>query len=362
MLELRDVDVFYGEVQALRGVSLTVEAGRIVTLIGANGAGKSTTLRTISGLLRPNRGTIRFDGMEVGGTEPHEITQAGLIHVPEGRMLLESMTVRENLLAGAYCRRDKDGIQSDLEAVEARFGALQDALRPVASQAQESSPEPPADPAAAPEEEPDPSEQLDALRRLAEEHRGSYELQFALGRALHEAGDAEGAVAALERAAALAPMATGMDSPRGLLAEIAQAQGDRERALRELELLLQHDETSLEAARQLAALAEEADDERLMTVAYDRVVGIDPFDPVPHVALGRMALARGDADTAALEFTVALAAGPVDRVSAWSDLAESHLLGGRLDEARRAALAALEMAPTYERAQELLLRVVEEGP
>ena len=126
MLELRDIDVFYGEVQALRGVSLKVEAGRIVTLIGANGAGKSTTLRTISGLLRPNRGTIRFDGMEVGGTEPHEITQAGLIHVPEGRMLLESMTVRENLLAGAYCRRDKDGIQSDLEAVEGRFPILEE--------------------------------------------------------------------------------------------------------------------------------------------------------------------------------------------------------------------------------------------
>ena len=124
MLELRDIDVFYGEVQALRGVSLKVEAGQIVTLIGANGAGKSTTLRTISGLLRPNRGTIRFDGMELDGTEPHDITQSGLIHVPEGRMLLESMTVRENLLAGAYCRRDKEGIQSDLEAVEARFPIL----------------------------------------------------------------------------------------------------------------------------------------------------------------------------------------------------------------------------------------------
>lgn len=257
---------------------------------------------------------------------------------------------------------DFDTLQASFdEAIAARFGALQDALRPVASQAQEA-PEPPADPAAAPEEEPDPAAQLDALRRLAEEHRGSYELQFALGRALHEAGDAEAAVAALERAAALAPMATGMDSPRGLLAEIAQAQGDRDRALRELELLLEVDETSLEAARQLAALAEEAGDERRMALAYDRVIGIDPFDPVPHLAIGRMALARSDADTAALEFTVALAAGPVDRVSAWSDLAESHLLGGRLDEARRAALAALEMAPTYERAQELLLRVVEEAP
>ena len=126
MLELRDIDVFYGEVQALRGVSLSVEAGQIVTLIGANGAGKSTTLRTISGLLRPSRGTIRFDGRELNGTEPHDITQSGLIHVPEGRMLLENMTVRENLLAGAYCRRDKDGIQSDLEAVEARFPILEE--------------------------------------------------------------------------------------------------------------------------------------------------------------------------------------------------------------------------------------------
>ena len=126
MLELRDIDVFYGEVQALRGVSLSVEAGQIVTLIGANGAGKSTTLRTISGRLRPTRGTIRFDGQELNGTEPHDITQSGLIHVPEGRMLLENMTVRENLLAGAFCRRDKDGIQSDLEAVEARYPILEE--------------------------------------------------------------------------------------------------------------------------------------------------------------------------------------------------------------------------------------------
>ena len=126
MLELRDVDVFYGEVQALRGVSLSVAEGQIVTLIGANGAGKSTTLRTISGLLRPTRGTIRFDGRELNGTEPHDITQGGLIHVPEGRMLLENMTVRENLLAGAFCRRDKDGIQSDLGAVEARFPILEE--------------------------------------------------------------------------------------------------------------------------------------------------------------------------------------------------------------------------------------------
>ena len=126
MLELRGVDVFYGEVQALRGVSLNVEEGQVVTLIGANGAGKSTTLRTISGLLRPRNGTIRFDGRALDATEPHDVTQAGVVHVPEGRMLLEDMTVRENLLAGAYCRRDQAGIRSDLEAVEGRFPILEE--------------------------------------------------------------------------------------------------------------------------------------------------------------------------------------------------------------------------------------------
>ena len=255
---------------------------------------------------------------------------------------------------------DFDTLQASFdEAVAERFGALQETLRPLAEEAPEAPAEPPA---AGPAPEPDPGAQLDALRRLAGEHPDRYEIQFALGRALREAGEMDAALAALERAVMLAPMATGIDSPRGMIAAIAESQGDRARALRELELLLDHDETSLEAARRLAALAEEAGDERRMNLAYDRVIGIDPFDPVPHLAIGRMALARGDADAAVLEFSVALEAGPVDRVSAWSDLAESHLLGGRPDAAKRAALAALEMAPAYERAQELLLRAVGEGP
>ena len=128
---------------------------------------------------------------------------------------------------------------------------------------------------------------------------------------------------------------------------------------KELELLLEYDETAIEAVRELAALAEEAEDAARLSLAYDRMVGIDPFDPVPHQALGRMAMERGDVDTAVLEFEVALAVDPVDRVAAHCDLAESYLSAGNLDGAKREALNALEMAPTYERAQELLLRVIE---
>ena len=161
----------------------------------------------------------------------------------------------------------------------------------------------------------------------------------------------------------LAPMATGIDSPRGVIAAIAQELGDRDRALSELERLLDFDQTSLAAARQLAALAEEAGDAARMALAYDRLVGIDPFDPVPHLAArpdgaGRRRRRRGHPGCS----RCALAAGPVDRVSAHSDLAESHLLAGQPEQAKRAALAALEMAPTYERAQELLLRAIEAEP
>ena len=125
---------------------------------------------------------------------------------------------------------------------------------------------------------------------------------------------------------------------------------------------LAHDETSLEAVRLLAALAEETGDEARMRGAYERLLEIDPFDPVPHQALGRLAMAGGRHDVAIREFDVALALGPVDRVVAHSDYAESLLAAGDVDGARRQALAALEIAPTYERAQELLLEALERGP
>ena len=128
-----------------------------------------------------------------------------------------------------------------------------------------------------------------------------------------------------------------------------------------LEAHLAHDHRDIEAARQLAALAEEAGDDVRMRRAYELILEVDPFDSIPHQALGRLAMARDDHVAAAREFEITLAIGPLDRVAAHVDLAESHLAGNRLDEAKRAVIAALEIAPAYERAQELLLRIVGAG-
>ena len=126
MLEIKNLQVSYGEVKAVKGVSINVPPGKVVTLVGANGAGKTTILRTVSGLLRATAGSITFGGRQIEKESPHLITASGLVHVPEGRMLLEDMTVRENLLAGAYCRTDKDEIASDINTVEARFPILKE--------------------------------------------------------------------------------------------------------------------------------------------------------------------------------------------------------------------------------------------
>jgi len=106
LLVLTDIHSHYGHIHALKGISLTVEAGEIVTLIGSNGAGKSTTLRTVSGMMHPSRGQILFDGRDISRLEPHAIVQAGLGHVPEGRGIFPKLTVRENLEMGAFTVRD----------------------------------------------------------------------------------------------------------------------------------------------------------------------------------------------------------------------------------------------------------------
>ncbi len=124
LLELRDLDVFYGRVQVLHGVSLTVGQGEIVALIGSNGAGKTTTLRTISGLVRPAKGEVRLRGAPVHTLGAEQIARLGVAHAPEGRRLFSRMTVRENLEMGAYSRRDRPGIREDMDRVFNLFPRL----------------------------------------------------------------------------------------------------------------------------------------------------------------------------------------------------------------------------------------------
>jgi branched-chain amino acid transport system ATP-binding protein len=129
LLEVTDLHTYYGNIEALKGISVTVEEGEVVTLIGSNGAGKSTTLRSISGLTPPRQGTIKFDGQEIGEVPPQEIVQMGISLSPEGRHVFPRMTVRENLELGAYLRRDRDGIGNDLERVFDLFPRLKERER-----------------------------------------------------------------------------------------------------------------------------------------------------------------------------------------------------------------------------------------
>ncbi|MDB6077107.1 MAG: transporter ATP-binding protein [Akkermansiaceae bacterium] len=124
MLEVENLHVSYGSIRALHGVSLKVPAGSIVTLIGANGAGKSTTLRALSGLIKPASGSIRYDGQEIKGLPAHAIVSKGLCHVPEGRMVFANLTVRENLAMGAYLQRDKTWVAKQTDYVFQLFPRL----------------------------------------------------------------------------------------------------------------------------------------------------------------------------------------------------------------------------------------------
>jgi len=128
LLELRDLNVYYGAIRALKNVSLKVEEGQIVALLGCNGAGKSTTLRAVSGLLRPRSGAILFDGKSIAGRRTHDIAAMGLAHVPEGRGIFANLTVRENLELGAYRRRDRAGIDQDRERALELFPRVRERL------------------------------------------------------------------------------------------------------------------------------------------------------------------------------------------------------------------------------------------
>ena len=128
MLVVDDIHVYYGNIAAVKGISLTVYPGEIVTLIGGNGAGKSTTMRTISGLLKPKRGDVQFEGKKVSGLKGHEVAQRGIAQSPEGRRIFPRMTVTENLELGAFLRNDKPGIAADMDRVFDLFPRLKERL------------------------------------------------------------------------------------------------------------------------------------------------------------------------------------------------------------------------------------------
>jgi branched-chain amino acid transport system ATP-binding protein len=132
MLEIKNLYVSYGAINALHGISLSVKVGGIVTLIGANGAGKTTTLKTISGLLKPKSGEIFYDGKNIAGLPPHQIVARGLSHVPEGRMIFANLTVLENLQLGAYLQKDKKIVRRELDHAFSLFPRLKEREKQIA--------------------------------------------------------------------------------------------------------------------------------------------------------------------------------------------------------------------------------------
>jgi len=205
---------------------------------------------------------------------------------------------------------------------------------------------------------------LDALKAYAATRQGNYAAQMVLGDKLQEAGDLDGAQQAFERAAQAVPIATGDDSPRQRLADIALERKDTARALSELQAAMQWDFDNVALARRVARLMKEenvTDPARLRPV-YERIVAIDPYDAEAHAGLGRAALQSNQPAQAVRAFKTVVALKPVDQAAAFTDLAESYLKNGQRAEARRQTLAALEVAPSYERAQNLLLELAENRP
>ena len=203
---------------------------------------------------------------------------------------------------------------------------------------------------------------IDALKTLAGEHPASFYVQMALGRALEKSGDTAGAVTAYERAAAALALPAGPESPHASMAAIAVKRKDTRRAIAELTALIGVDFDNVEAARQLAALLKETHvtDSAVLGPVYARISAVDPYDADAHAMLGRLAMQAGRFDEASREFRAVIGLKPVDRAVAYTDLAESYFKGGRVAEAKAQTLAALEIAPGYERAQDLLLALV--GP
>ena len=124
MLEVKDLEVYYGMIQAIKGISFEVNKGEVIALIGANGAGKTTTLHTITGLLSPKKGSVMFEGKDITKIPAHKIVSMGMAHVPEGRRVFADLSVYENLKLGAYTRKDKENLNKDLDSIYERFPRL----------------------------------------------------------------------------------------------------------------------------------------------------------------------------------------------------------------------------------------------
>ncbi len=237
-----------------------------------------------------------------------------------------------------------DELQASFDAkIEKEFAAVRAALK---------APEIPANPT------------LDQLKALAASNAGSFRVQMELAQALHEAGDSAAAIEVLERASKLIPEAGGQANPNALIAVIATERGDTARAIQALEALVTVDHTDVESARKLAALLDKQGegDAARTAAAYQMVAELDPFDAQAQGRVGRFALERGDTTRAIRAFRAALASNPSDRAGAHIDLAEASFSAGQMDDAKRQALAALEIAPSFERAQDLLLKIVDAQP
>jgi tetratricopeptide (TPR) repeat protein len=201
---------------------------------------------------------------------------------------------------------------------------------------------------------------LEGLKKLASENPGSFPVLMSLGGALASSGDRAGAIATYERAAKLVPNATGNANPNKQIALIALEQKDNARAITALEAVLKVDHADVDAARTLAPMVAALGDSARTQDAYQRLVNVDPFEVSAQAALGKVALQRRDLPIAIRSFRTVLATKPPDRAAAYTDLAEAYLLAGRAADAKTQVLAALEIAPGYERAQDLLLRTL--GP
>jgi tetratricopeptide (TPR) repeat protein len=206
-----------------------------------------------------------------------------------------------------------------------------------------------------------PPASVEEWKKLAAENAGSFPVQMGLAQALYKADDKAGAIQAYERAAALLPLATGEDNPNKAIAAIALEQGDNARAIKALEAVIKVDHSDVESARKLASLLDPKSDAARAEDAYRRLVDVDPFDGAAQSKYGRLLLQHRNANEAVRAFRSALAVNPPDRAGAHADLAEAYIAAGKPADAKRETLAALEIAPSYERAQDLLLKITEGG-